>query len=170
MAHTTLVSVSEYLATTYRPDQDYLDGELQERNVGEQAHSRLQTLLAAYLVAREAQFRIRVLVEQRVQVSPTRFRVPDICVLLDSDPEDPIVRKPPLLCIEVLSKDDTVSDLNERIADFFRLGVRCVWVIDPLRRKAFIYTPEQMREVRDGFLRTQDPEIVVPLAEVMTLD
>ncbi len=167
--HTTLVPLSEYLATTYRPDQDYLDGELKERNVGEQAHSRAQMRLAGYLFAREARLRIRVLPEQ-LQVSPTRFRVPDICVLLDSDPEDPIVRKPPVLCIEVLSKDDTVSDLNERIADFFQLGVRFVWMVDPLRRKAFIYTPEQMREVRDGSLRTQDPEIVVPLAEVMTLD
>ena len=29
------VSLQEYLETSYRPDCDYLDGELLERNVGE---------------------------------------------------------------------------------------------------------------------------------------
>jgi len=42
MSSTTLVSVSEYLETSYRPDVDYVDGELLERNVGELDHSRLQ--------------------------------------------------------------------------------------------------------------------------------
>jgi hypothetical protein len=31
----TTVPLSEYLNTSYRPDRDYLDGELMERNVGE---------------------------------------------------------------------------------------------------------------------------------------
>jgi len=38
------VSVEEYLNTSYRPDCDYLEGELLERNVGEWDHSRLQGL------------------------------------------------------------------------------------------------------------------------------
>jgi hypothetical protein len=47
----TVVTLSEYLATSYRPDCEYLDGELLERNVGEWDHSRLQMLLSRYLVA-----------------------------------------------------------------------------------------------------------------------
>jgi hypothetical protein len=35
MATSTLVPVSEYLATAYRPDCDYVDGQLQKRNLGE---------------------------------------------------------------------------------------------------------------------------------------
>ena len=45
MQAATLISVTEYLATSYRPDVDYLDGQLVERNVGEFDHSRLQALL-----------------------------------------------------------------------------------------------------------------------------
>ena len=30
-----LISVREYLSTSYRPDCDYVDGEVQERNLGE---------------------------------------------------------------------------------------------------------------------------------------
>ena len=40
MSTVTLVPLSEYLETSYRPDCDYLEGELLERNVGEWDHSR----------------------------------------------------------------------------------------------------------------------------------
>ena len=82
MSSATLVSVQEYLAASFDPDRDYVDGELQERNLGEQPHSLTQTNLAVFLFTKgELQWGIRVLTEQRVQVSPTRFRVPDVCVL-----------------------------------------------------------------------------------------
>src|SRR5580693_9703169 len=78
MPTATAVSLNEYLNTSYRPDCDYLDGELLERNVGEWDHSRLQMLLSQYLCNREKQWGIIVVPEQRVQVKPTLFRVPDI--------------------------------------------------------------------------------------------
>jgi hypothetical protein len=89
--------VDEYLNTSYRPDCDYLEGELLERNVGEYDHSRLQISLASYLRAREKQFGILALTEQRVQVNANRFRVPDITVLLGPPPAGQIVAEPPFL-------------------------------------------------------------------------
>jgi len=166
MSSATLVSVQEYLAASFDPDRDYVDGELQERNLGEQPHSFTQTSLGAFLFNGRTQWGIRVLTEQRVQVSPTRFRVPDLCVLPASASRDPIVREAPLLCIEILSPEDRVSRLNERLADYFQMGVRYVWVIDPLTRRAYCYTPGEMHEVLDGILRTENPDIVVPLDEV----
>lgn len=47
MASAILVPVSEYLNTTYRPDCDYLDGELKKRDVGEQPHASVQILLGS---------------------------------------------------------------------------------------------------------------------------
>ena len=91
MSTATLVSIEEYLGTSYRPDCDYVDGELQERNLGERRHSRTQMLLGAFLFQRETQWGIQVLPEQRVQVSKTRFRIPDLCVVLTCDPVTPIV-------------------------------------------------------------------------------
>jgi Uma2 family endonuclease len=161
-----MVSLQEYLRSSFSPDRDYVDGELQERNLGEWPHSRTQGRLYAFLFQREAQWGIRVVPEQRVQVNPTRFRVPDVCAILASDPVEPIVRRAPFLCIEILSKEDTVSRLNERLSDYFQMGVRYVWVLDPLTRRAFCYTPGEMHEVLDGMLRTKDSEIAVPLAEV----
>src|SRR6476620_2598134 len=113
MQSATLVSVEEYLSTSYRPDREYVDGGVQERNLGEWDHSRLQGLLCAYLIAREKQWNIKVVVEQRVQVRQDRFRIPDLCAIV-GEPE-PILTRPPFLCVEILSKEDTMSGMLERI-------------------------------------------------------
>jgi Uma2 family endonuclease len=169
MSSATLVSVQEYLAASFDPDREYVDGELQERNLGERPHGRTQGRLYAFLLQREAQWGICALLEQRVQVGPTRFRVPDVCAVLASDPRDPIVRNPPFLCVEILSPEDRVLRLNEKLADYFQMGVRYVWVLDPLSKRAFCYTPGEMHEVLDGMLRTDSPDIAVPLQEVFKL-
>ena len=166
MATGTLVSVEEYLHTSYRPDCEYIDGVILERNLGESDHSRLQGAIFAYMFYREKQWNISVVPEQRVQVKRTRFRVPDVCVILGREPLDPIISKPPFICIEILSKDDTFDSLQDRIDDYLSFGVAYVWVINPRTRRAFVYTSANMYEAKDGILRTENPEIVVPLAEV----
>ncbi len=116
MASSTVIPVSEYLNTSYRPDRDYLDGELKERNMGEQPHARLQMILGRIFDVKRREWGIRVLAEQRIQTSAEHYRIADVCVLRSSDPKDPIVRFAPLLCVEILSKDDSVGELQERVS------------------------------------------------------
>ena len=161
-----LVPVEEYLHTVYEPDCDYVDGLLVERNVGEKDHSKIQKELLLYFETRSRQWNIFVLQELRVQVSPTRYRVPDICVVVGPEPDEQILTRPPFLAIEILSPEDRMSRMQQKIADYLKFGVAFVWVIDPQSRQAWIYTPGAMREVEDGILRTENPELLVPLAEV----
>ena len=107
-----LMSVNDYLSTSFRPDCEYVDGVIVERNLGEWEHSRLQTALVVYLVSRKKHWGIHAVVEQRVQVKPNRFRVPDICVVAGPEPQEPILTRPPFLCIEILSKDDRMSEMQ----------------------------------------------------------
>jgi Uma2 family endonuclease len=168
MASRTLISVEEYLRTSYRPDCDYVDGEVQERNLGERDHSTLQFQLLMYLGLRQEQWGVRVYPEQRVQVSGTRFRVPDICVTL-GQPDEQIFTRPPFLCIEILSREDRMSRVRERVDDYLAMGVPYVWVLDPATRSAYSITPaEGWREVKDGVLRTANPAIEVPLAGIFS--
>lgn len=164
MSVATQVSVNEYLTTTYRPDCDYVDGEVVKRNLGEQTHARAQGCSVSLLMSQEAQWGIRVLPEQRVQVKSNRYRVPDVCVLGPGAPREEIITHPPFLCIEILSEDDTMSDIMERVEEYLAMGVPYVWVVDPLRRRGYHYTAEGMREAKDGLLRTSNPDLVVPLA------
>lgn len=162
----TLVSVEEYLHTAYDPDCDYVDGVVLERNVGEKDHSKVQRDVLLYLHERRKLWNIFAIQEQRIQVSQTRFRIPDVCVLVGPEPDEQIFTHPPFLCIEILLPEDRMSRMQVKIDDYLRFGVPYVWIIDPQTRKAWIYTAEIIREVRDGILRTEKPEIAVPLSEI----
>jgi Uma2 family endonuclease len=161
-----LVSVEEYLHTVCDPDCDYVDGVLVERNVGEKDHAKLQKRLLLYLEQHSRDWNIFVIQETRVQVSPTRYRVPDLCVIAGPEPDQQIFTQPPFLCVEVLSPEDRMSRMQVKIDDYLAFGVPYVWVIDPQSRKAWIYTHDLIREVRDGELRTDGPSITVPLRDL----
>lgn len=162
----TLVSAEEYLSNSYDPDCDYVDGEIVERNVGETDHSDCQGRIYAYLLNRSRQLHIYPLVEQRVQVSPARFRVPDVCVVAGARPTEQILTRPPLIAIEILSKDDRMAYMQEKIDDYLRFGVSYAWVVDPRTRRAWVYTKEGSHEAKDGILRTENPAIELPLPEI----
>ena len=158
----TLVPVEEYLRTNYDPDCEYVDGQIVERNLGEKTHSRIQGEFIFHLRARAKELGMEVLPEQRVQVSPKRFRIPDVTVLRKSD--ERIVTSPPFICIEVLSKDDTMYYMQEKIDDYLRFGVPYVWIINPLIKKAYVVTRAGMVEATSGVLETTDPAISIPLS------
>jgi Uma2 family endonuclease len=164
----TLVSVEEYLRTSYEgPDREYLDGVVVERNLGEKQHSRTQRRLIEFFAYLERTLKTFSFPEQRVQVKATRFRVPDVCVYLDQEPDEEIFTRPPFLVIEILSPDDRHRDTMERIDDYISFGTPYVWVIDPAGARGYVYTTEGGREVKDGVLRTQNPGIELPLAELL---
>jgi Uma2 family endonuclease len=166
MEPATLLSVEEYLGRSFQDgDREYVDGRVVERNVGEIDHADWQTGLVAFLRARYPQFWSAV--EVRVQVAPTRFRVPDVCLVTGSRPAGRIVTEPPFLVVEVLSPDDRASDLQEKIDDYLGFGVRYVWVVNPKGPRGYIHTPEGSREAKDGVLRTKDPALAVPLAGLL---
>ncbi len=166
MAAATQISVEEYLKTTYRPDRDYVDGEVLERNVGERDHSQPQALLAAYFLGRKNEWRLWALTEQRVQVTSHRFRIPDVCVLQPDAPYEQIVSTPPLICIEILSKDDSFASIVDRLDDYISMGVANIWVIDPHKRRAYTYNADGTIEATNSELCIANSNISVPLASI----
>jgi Uma2 family endonuclease len=170
MGAATLLSVEEYLSTSYSPDREYVDGRIVERNLGEKTHSSIQTNLILYLGPRRKELGIKIYAEQRVQVSPTRFRIPDVTVVKATQTQDEIFTAPPHLCVEVLSKDDTMFYVQEKIDDYLRFGVPYVWIINPRLRKGYVATKTGMVEAESGVLKTSDPEIQVPVADLFDFD
>ena len=165
MDATTLASVEDYLNTSFADaDREYVDGRILERNVGEIDHSDLQTAIVVYL--RLHHKNVWAGVEVRVQVSQSRFRVPDICIVAGPKPSGRIVTQPPLCVVEVLSKDDRVDDIDEKIHDYLAFGIRYVWVVNPRTRHGYVYTASGMHEATDGILHTANPSIQLPLWEM----
>jgi Uma2 family endonuclease len=163
--NTTLVSMEEYLSSSYEPDCDYVDGVLEERNLGEWNHSNLQTTISAYLKYRAREWNIRVGVELRIRVSATRVRVPDICVFLRDVEVEQVPTRPPLVCIEVLSPEDRWPRVEKRIADFLAMGVERVWVFDSKRSEVFEYTKVGRRKVLDDLLEASP--VSIRISELM---
>jgi Uma2 family endonuclease len=162
----TLISVEEYLASSYEPDCDYVDGHIEERNLGEWNHSTVQLRIGAYLLYKYEREGVRAATELRVQVKAKRFRIPDVCVVL-GDPREQILTKPPFLCIEILSPEDRMSRIKERINDFLAMGVPYAWVLDPQTEQAYCVTAAGgWLEVTDGVPRTENPVLEVPLSEI----
>ena len=166
MATSVLVPLSEYLNSSYQPDREYVDGELKERSVGERPHTQLQIILGAIFRNNRKEWRVVAMGDQRVQVNETRYRVPDVCVVRSSDPPDDIVRVAPLVCIEILSKGDSISSLQERVDDYLSMGVENVWAIDPWKRLAYYASRRKFEQPEDGVLRVQGTAIKIVLADV----
>ena len=90
-------------------------------------------MLARWFGNHEQEWGAQVVTEQRVKVSSTRVRIPDVALLpLGAQPD--VIVDAPLLVVEILSPDDSYSDTQERAQDYHAMGVEMVWIIDPKTR------------------------------------
>ena len=160
------IPVEEYLRTEYDPDVDCVDGELIERNIAEREHGQWQGAIYVWFYQRQRKTEIFPFLEQRIQITPTRFRVPDICLVLGAVPKEGIFTSAPFVTIEILSPEDRMTRVQNRIDDFLSIGVSYIWAINPESRTAWIHTKDGSVTVRDGILRTANPEIVLDLNEI----
>ena len=139
MATTTqpTVSVDEYLKTTYHPDCDYVDGALEERNLGEPEHAEVQGALVEWFRSHGKEWNIRALPQARVQTTATRFRVADVGLYSREYPVKQLRNERPLVVIEVVSPEDRISRYEQRIKDYRSVGIRHIWTIDPQTQRGF---------------------------------
>ena len=163
MASSVAISIEEYLHNVYRPDCDYVDGDLIERNVGEFPHAMLQGILVRQFWDLAREVPIRVVPELRIRTGPKRFRIPDICVMRKTQAPESVLTHPPLLCIEILSPEDRMTRVMERVKEYLEFGVEHVWIVDPQTRTAYVRSGEIVQEVRDR-LETTNPHISIDLA------
>ena len=171
----SLVPVEEYLNTSYPDgDREYLDGLVVERNMGTPGHSALQKILIVHLAAFEKQLQIAVRPECRMQIEETRYRVPDVLVMVRPFRQtNRIVLDSPLVIVEILSPDDKVQDTLRRFREYEKFGVRHIVQMDPEDRTASIFLNGDLIardlsgfEVPDrGFLPLNSLELLARLDE-----
>lgn len=131
MATTANVPLEVYLHSSYEPDAEFVDGEIEERPMGENDHSAWQDAIAAWFRQNKLAWLIRIRPELRVQVAPTRYLVPDVTILDRAQPVERIITHPPVAVFEVLSPEDTVRRLMRKLNDYHAMGIPEIWVVDP---------------------------------------
>ncbi len=142
MAVSTRVSLREYLSTSYRPDVEYIDGELRPKNskletdpMVQWAHAQLQAVLSAWFVQHDDEWGVQVGVEARTRITTASVRLPALVVVPAGTHPETLV-EPPLIVIEILSPNDTFADTQRRARDYQQFGVPNIWLLDPDTRTA----------------------------------
>lgn len=140
------VSVEEYLHSSFPDlDREYRDGEILERSLPDYLHGKVQLLLAAILAKMRDRFPVFPCVETRMKIRSGLYRIPDVALFYPDEPER-IPEHPPLAVIEILSLDDRLSDVRQKLEEYREWGVPHVWLVDPHSRR--MYTCETgLREV-----------------------
>lgn len=144
------VPIEVYLRSSFEPDAEYVDGEIQERSVGELDHAAWQRAIQKWFFLREEEWGVRVFAELRVQVSPSRFRVPDVVVLENTGPlkeMEQIVRTPPVAVFEILSPEDTFAKTLQKLADYEKMGVRGIFVVNPKTGYKYQYEAGDLKQI-----------------------
>jgi len=131
------ISEEEYLHTSFPGlDCEYRNGEIVERTMPLYIHGRTQGLLFVFFEARRKQFSVFVSAETRMKLRDGLYLIPDVSVFWPSPPA-PVPDEPPLVAIEVLSPEDRLTAVREKLQEYRAWGVGHVWVVDPHSRRLY---------------------------------
>jgi len=108
-----------------------------------------------------------VFLSQDIQVTTPIQRTVDVVLTAVPCPDEEVFTTPPYLCVEVISTESTLAEMQERLNEFLGFGVPNVWVVDPWKKRAWTVTGSGWRAAADGVLRTSDQRVAMPLADVL---
>ena len=157
----TLIPLEEYLNTSYDPDVEYVDGVLVERNVGDWLHSLIQRNIIVAFTNKYP--RIYAVPELRSRTRPTRYRLPDVCVLL-APPTTKYLLDSAFIATEILSEGDRMTEVLEKLGEYSAIGTPHIWLIDPRLRQMFTFHQNTLAAVE--VLSTPEPRLELTREEV----
>ena len=159
------LSVDEYLHTSYKPDVDFVDGALEERNVGTYEHGKIQGWVFQIFNLNGKRWATDPVVEQRIRVRHNKVRVCDVAILRADAPREEVTTHPPLICVEVLSPEDRLSRVKLVLADYLAMGVENIWLLDPIYRAAWAFDATGLHEADPTRLLVPGTPIHLDLTE-----
>jgi len=137
MGAKTAVSVEQYLKTSFPDlDREYRDGELVERTLPTFLHGKTQLHLGALFAAERRKFPLHACAETRMKVRPNLYLIPDVAVFYPDAPGE-VPDTPPLVAIEILSPDDRLTAVRDKLEECRAWGVRHVWLVDPYSKRMY---------------------------------
>jgi len=141
---THAITLEEYLSNPAYKHSEYVDGETVELNLGTKQHGIItgkcfrkfdeyldQHPVGSAIVELHCKLQIR---------GNTRFRLPDVCVVLGPF-EDRYLERSPDLCVEIRSPEDSIGDQITKFADYFANGCKLGWLILPEEQSVLVLTP-----------------------------
>jgi Uma2 family endonuclease len=147
MATKAQITPEQYLNMTFEHDAEFVHGEIVERSMPDYIQGKIAFLLAQALVPVTRSHRLYPCFEVRMRVAADIYRLPDVSVFAEEEPSQSVPSKPPLLVVEIVSKDDRHHDLMEKLEEYRAWDVPNIWVIDPLAKRFAIFTERRLQNV-----------------------
>jgi Uma2 family endonuclease len=146
----TGISIEEYLRTSYPDgDREYVDGEVIVKPMPPFSHGELQALLSAiFLDFKKKGAPFSVAVEVRSRTSPTRIRLPDVSVYLGR-PAEEVPSEAPYVAVEILSPEDRMSYVMEKLREYRHWGAAHIWLIDPGNASLSVFVSQGLVDVHE---------------------
>ncbi|GIV21510.1 MAG: hypothetical protein KatS3mg023_3261 [Armatimonadota bacterium] len=126
-------------------------GELRELAPANEEHGyltmRLGTLVTVFVMQHQLGYTFAAETGFVLSEEPATVRAPDFAFLSrERAPQEwsrHFARYVPDLVAEVVSPNDTFSEVAEKVNDWLQAGVRMVWVVDPSSRVVYVYRAGQ---------------------------
>jgi len=126
---------------------ELVDGVLVEKTVG-YYESRVAAVLIGYMDLFSARHDLGIVLapDGTLRLMPGLVRIPDVSFISWKKfpnrelPAESIPDLVPDLAVEILSEGNTAEEMRRKLREYFKVGVRMVWLIDPALRTAEVYT------------------------------
>jgi Uma2 family endonuclease len=137
---------------------ELIDGTLVEKDVGYE-ESLLAGILLTFLNNFVMPRRLGLVTGEAgmVKLAPHRIRIPDVAFVARNRlrggrvPTQAIPRLVPNLAVEVLSRGNTVREMDEKLVEYFQAGVELVWFVDLRARTVEVFTaPGESNVLREN--------------------
>ena len=137
MGAKTAIPVDEYLHTSFDgTDREYRDGEVVERSMHDRLHGVTQALMGAFFAPLRRSLSLCVCSETRMKLREGLYLIPDVAVFWPAV-TPAIPDSPPLIAIEILSPDDRMSAVRDKLQEYRAWGVGHVWLVDPRSKRLY---------------------------------
>jgi Uma2 family endonuclease len=129
---TTPNALAHYLhSAEWQPDANFINGQIEERPVGEDNHSAWQLAIQLWFAQHAEEWNIRVRPELRVQVKAENYLIADVAILDAATPRERIAVTPPLAVFEVWSPANRVGRMMRNLRLYEAMGIPQIWLVDP---------------------------------------
>ena len=140
MGAKTAITADQYLATSFPDlDKEYRDGELVERSLPDYLHGKTQLLIADFFAALRKKLSLHGCTETRMKLRNGLYFIPDVAAFHPVQPSKLVPETPPLVAVEILSPDDRMTEVLDKLQDYREWGVAHVWLVNPHSKRLYVF-------------------------------
>lgn len=136
---------------------ELVEGVLVEKPMGFQESRIAATIITELeIFMREERLGIVVGEAGMMRLTTGLVRIPDVSAILwerlpgQKVPKEPIPSLAPDIAVEVLSKSNTVAEIDRKISEYFAAGSQYVWIVDPEALSVRVYNSPSSSEFLSG--------------------